>query len=688
MCQKLLLRILCFCLAAFIYIPMAFCQNAGATANKKDSSLNVQTRENIFPAITPENFATPVNKVIDSNANAVVLANVGSVEFIGNKFDYLSFVYRKKTRIKILNKKAFDLATIKISLHGKDEDQDLLTDFHASTYNLADGRIKETTLSDKDLLDTRVSKSHDEKSFTMPDLKEGSIIEYTYTITSINFVDIPGWHFQYINYPVLFSEFNLAVPDLFRYLMIRYGIDSFATTNSLDSYEHLHTAHYNIGTNVHHHTWIMEDLPQFKFEDYINNAYNYLDRIEFTLAQISNGRQVVGTMSKDWKTARKDLSRDADFGHAILKENADNLHKTVKKIIGDNSDALSAARQIYYYVRNNFKCTPNDDISIQKDLYDVNKTHKGSVAELNLLLTALFRQIDLNADPVILTTQSFGHFPETYPVLGNINYVICRLVIYKDTLYLDASDPTMGFGKIPLECYNGLAEVIDPNNYNDSVFLYPSQIKDPGITSVVLVYNDSTKSESGSFESLLGYYESADLRKSVAENNGKDKLLKEIKKDYGPDVSINNLQLDSLNQPDQPIKTKFDIDYKNGFDDDVIYFSPVLDNDYRKNPFNSTDKRIYPVELTYPIDETYDFTMDIPNGYTVDELPKSVHVDFNGTDGSFLYQITKDEYTVQLHMVIQIHQTFFPPEAYSSLRDFFNMIIKKENEQVVFKKKK
>jgi len=115
MCQKLLLRILCFCLAAFIYIPMAFCQNAGATANKKDSSLNAQTRENIFPAITPENFATPVNKVIDSNANAVVLANVGSVEFIGNKFDYLSFVYRKKWNM-VLPKNARNLAPRLISL--------------------------------------------------------------------------------------------------------------------------------------------------------------------------------------------------------------------------------------------------------------------------------------------------------------------------------------------------------------------------------------------------------------------------------------------------------------------------------------------------------------------------------------------------------------------------------------------
>ncbi|HEU5364900.1 MAG TPA: DUF3858 domain-containing protein, partial [Hanamia sp.] len=454
-----------------------------------------------------------------------------------------------------------------------------------------------------------------------------------------------------------------------------------------DTREILHMTNYNVGTDVHHHKWIMKDIAPFKVEDYIRGAGQYLDQIGFDLAQTYNGDKV-SSINLDWKTQRKKLSEYADFGGAVQKENASNLKNTLSKICPDNLGTLDAAKQIYYYIRNNFKSISDNEILLVDDLYQVNKTHKGSAAALNLLLTALLRLRDMNADPVILTTQSFGHFPENYPVLENINYVICRLVIYKDTLYLDASDPTIGFGKIPLECYNGLAEVIDPNNYNDSVFLYPSQIKDPGITSVVLVYNDSTKSESGSFESLLGYYESADLRKSVAENNGKEKLLKEIKKDYGPDVSINNLQLDSLNQPDQPIKTKFDIDYKSGFDDDVIYFSPVLDNDYRKNPFNSTDKRIFPVELLYPIDETYDFTMDIPNGYTVDELPKSVHVDFNGTDGSFLYQITKDDYTVQLHMVIQIHQTFFPPEAYSSLRDFFNMVIKKENEQVVFKKKK
>ena len=638
-----------------------------------------------FGKVTASDFDLPQSEAIDNNSNAIIIANTGSVEFVGNKDnDWVSYVYTKRTRIKILNKKAYDLATVKIRLYGEEKDQDQLGDLHASTYNLDNGKVTETQFNNGEIFDEKIRKSLDEKRFTMPDVKEGSIIEYSYTITSLHYYFLPTWNFQYLEYPCLYSEFKIGIPDLLRFLQIKYGIDSFYSVKSNDSYTKLKMRDINVGTTIHNHEWVMKDIPKFKNEDYISEPGNYLDKVEFVLSQIYSGENVANIYT-DWKSAENKLRVTKWFGGAVNVDNAGNLYNSMKKICSLDGDILDAAKQIYFYVRNNFICIPDDDIYIQNDLYDVNKKQKGSVAELNMLLIALLRQRGIHVDPVILATRSYGINPETYPVLEKLNYVIGMMTYGKDTIFLDASDPNIGFGKIPLECYNGHARIISEQQ-SGPIYLYPSDIKEPDVTSVLLVNNDKGNGESGSLESTLGYYESYDLRNSYKEKDGEKKYLKDLQTHYGPDVTITNLHLDSLSQLEEPVKINYDVDFTNGFDGDIIYFNPVIKGAYKENPFKASERK-YPVELPYPIDETYDLTMDIPNGYKVDELPKSVQATFNGFDGIFIYQMIKDAYTVQLHMQLKINRAFFAPGDYNSLRDFFTMVVKKQSEQVVFKKK-
>lgn len=674
MCQRLLLK------AALLFLSFILIKNQ-TVLSQANSTKIFETLDKV----TAADFDLPKSKAIDSNSNAVIISKKGSIEFAGDKQnDAVDFIYRIDTRIKILNKKAYDLATVKIRISGEGSSNSKLDDFNASTYNLDNGKVSETRLSNADIFDEKISSSLDQKSFTMPNVKEGSIIYYSYSFTSSAIYNLPGWQFQSAEYPCLYSEFKIGIPDLARYLMIRYGVDSFYSVSADNSYTKLRMADINVGTDVHDHKWVMKDIPAFQGEDYISEPGNFLDKIEFTLAQFYNGENI-RNIAKDWTTTESQLLTNKYFGGAINVDNAGNLYNTMKKVCSMDGDIMVAARQIYFYVRNNFTCIPDDDIYIQHDLYDVNKKHKGSVAELNMLLIALLRQRGIHADPVILATRSYGINPETYPVLEKLNYVICMISYAKDTIFLDASDPNIGFGKIPLECYNGHARIIS-GQQSGAIYLYPSAIKEPDVTSVLLVNDDKGDGESGSLESTLGYYESYDLRNSYKEKGGEKKYLQNLQTQYGPDVTITNLHLDSLKDIEEPVKINYDVDFINGFDGDIIYFNPVVKGAYKENPFKATERK-FPVEFPYPIDKTYDLTMDIPNGYKVDELPKSVQATFNGSDGIFIYQIIKDEYTVQLHMQLKINRTLFAPGEYNSLRDFFTMVVKKQSEQVVFKKK-
>jgi hypothetical protein len=92
--------------------------------------------------------------------------------------------------------------------------------------------------------------------------------------------------------------------------------------------------------------------------------------------------------------------------------------------------------------------------------------------------------------------------------------------------------------------------------------------------------------------------------------------------------------------------------------------------------------------MDYPLDETYIFNIEIPDGFEVDEMPKPTKVNYNQGVGSFEYLIQKSENEVQLRCVLKLIKANFDSDEYNSLRDFFALIVKKESEQIVFKKKK
>jgi hypothetical protein len=150
---------------------------------------------------------------------------------------------------------------------------------------------------------------------------------------------------------------------------------------------------------------------------------------------------------------------------------------------------------------------------------------------------------------------------------------------------------------------------------------------------------------------------------------------------------VSNLEIDSLNRPDDPLQVGYDLDIHPDSSSDLFYFNPMLDEGYKTNPFESADRK-YPVEMPYVRDETYTLTMDIPEGYMVDELPKPSKVLFNDGEGYFEYLIVKSEGNIQFRSRLKLNKASFKPEDYSSLREFFGFIVKKESEQIVFKKKK
>ena len=103
-----------------------------------------------FGNVTDKDFATKVYS-IDSNANAVVIADIGSSNIEGNNKAWFSLVFRHFKRIHILNKNGYDIANVSISLYSDADDEEQLEKLRAVTYNLEDGKVVETKLDVKNI---------------------------------------------------------------------------------------------------------------------------------------------------------------------------------------------------------------------------------------------------------------------------------------------------------------------------------------------------------------------------------------------------------------------------------------------------------------------------------------------------------------------------------------------------------
>ena len=121
-----------------------------------------------FGNITPEDFA-PKAYAVDSNAAAVVIADIGSSVIEGNSKSWFSLVYKHYKRVHILNKNGYDVANVSIPIYVDGSDEEKLDRLKAVTYNLENGKVVETKLDVKEsVFKDKIDKNRSIKKFTFP----------------------------------------------------------------------------------------------------------------------------------------------------------------------------------------------------------------------------------------------------------------------------------------------------------------------------------------------------------------------------------------------------------------------------------------------------------------------------------------------------------------------------------------
>ncbi|RYY92411.1 MAG: transglutaminase domain-containing protein, partial [Chitinophagaceae bacterium] len=443
---------------------------------------------------------------IDSSAHAVIMADVGSTEMDLSRGNY-AVEFTRHIRIHILDKNAYEEATFQIpTFHDRNGNNgDRIDDIRAVSYNLNEGKVEETKMGKDAIFTDKAARSVDITKFTLPAVHEGTIIDVQYKIFSGFRFGIRGYAFQG-RLPRLWTEYKASIPSFTQFQIDRKGYLDVATSTEE------HSAMLGqLSIVFTDHRWVAENVPGFKPEGFVSAASNYLSRVEFHLTALTAPLEPQ-TLVTSWPTATRRLLEDEDFGRKFDQNNPwlDDVMQPMMK-----GTQLEQARAIYAYVRDKIKCEGNSgSVYLTQSVRDVLRKGSATVSDVNLLLVTMLRHAGIQADPVMLSTRENGFVYTLFPMLNRFNYVITIATIDGQTIYLDASKPRLGFGRLMPECYNGMGRVINSNA--DVVLLPADSLREKSNVGVMLGL-DGKNGWKGYVQEAQGHIASYESRSTIQE---------------------------------------------------------------------------------------------------------------------------------------------------------------------------
>ena len=158
----------------------------------------------------------------DTSAVAAILYKKGksSIEYNNDGFVLITQV---DVRIKIYKKEGYDWANQSVTYYIGDNDSREKVDFSdVNTFNLVNGKIEKTKLKSDGVFNEEVNKYRSRKKITMPNVKEGSVLEYSYTVRTPSIGMMRDWAFQ-TSIPVNYSEFKTYIPEYYTFNVRQKG---------------------------------------------------------------------------------------------------------------------------------------------------------------------------------------------------------------------------------------------------------------------------------------------------------------------------------------------------------------------------------------------------------------------------------------------------------------------------------
>jgi hypothetical protein len=629
----------------------------------------------------------------DTSAVASVIFSKGKSYFDFVENSHFMLMTDIEVKIKIYKKEGLEWANKEIAYFVGGDIDESVSISKAVTYNLVNGKIEKTKLNSDGEFKVNVNKDWSTKKITMPNVKEGSIIEYKYTIKSPYFSNLQDWKFQQ-TIPVDYSEYITVVPEYYNYKIYTRGnlvLNTKKETKNrtieisekdlvrkgrVTSYEKS-TDRISLFENIT--TIDAINVPALIEEGYSNNIENYLSSVQYQLASKQFPNEMIKVYSDTWEGVAKSINENYNFGEELKRENYFETDY-VNLVNGKDLTNDEKINIIYNYVKNHYKWNEMNSIYTDVGIAKAYKDKVGNVAEINLALIAMLRKAGLNANPVLLTTRSQPI--NLFPTTTAFNYVICGVEIEDKIIYLDATDKNLKPDVLPNRALNYVGRLVRQNSTSIEVDLSPKAHSKNTVMIFASIDNQTIK---GNIKETLTENKAYDFRKK---NGGitEEAYLENIEKKI-TGFEISEYKIENKTNENEPLKEDYYFTATNEVEviNDKLFFKPLLFFAVDENPFKQ-DKRDYPIDFKFPTHDSYTITYNLPAGYVVESMPEKINIATEDNLASFSFLTGNMGNKVQIVSNFYINSSLVPSDYYASLKGFFNQVFLKMNEKIVLKK--
>ncbi|MCG8700430.1 MAG: DUF3857 domain-containing protein [Bacteroidales bacterium] len=608
---------------------------------------------------------------LDKEAEAVILSDKGLVHFeVNDENSGFIMIFERYTRIKILKEKGIKYADFEIPLYGKGHVFEFLREVKGFTYNLENKTIKKTEFDQRNIYEEEYSERFRIKKFTMPNVKIGSVIEIRYSYESPYFINLPDWKFQ-SRIPTVESEYTARMIPFYEYQFLLQGRSELDKFNSYKDNFTRHFGAFNYNDMVYEMG--LKNIPAFKDESFITTIEDFIIKADFQLVKIhsTNGNDI--DVIKDWKTLNKELLEHMYFGRFLntAKRKAKSICQQEGFAVLPDDERID---KIVEYVKRNFGYTGKGKFA-SKNVNDFLKEKIGNGAAINLFLCALLTQEGFDAKPVILSTRDHGKVNYELPFQQFFNYTL--VVVFKDgkEILLDATSDLYPNDEIPRMCRNNKGVVVDKK---EDRFVNLNQTNMTSSIVKEFELNVLTGKDSLNTKSQYTYtgYDGIDARWRY--KNEQEKLLKRFNDKH---ITINNdIKTINFHEVEEPYVISYNGNSALETIENNILVHPFINEPISYSPFKLA-KRTYPVDMEYPFERVFKSTINIPDGYRVNYLPKNVNYD--NSNIYIKYNAETIDNKVLITGMYKFKKSLYPALDYGKLKYYYYDIIKRFNDKVV-----
>jgi transglutaminase-like putative cysteine protease len=602
------------------------------------------------------------------------------------------------TRIKILSKSGFDHGTVERSYYAEDGFQDV-DDVEGVTYTLGPGgEVQRQELSDDDVFVETINEDYERVKFTLPNLQPGAVIEYRYTLTSDSPIRLPDWTFQH-DEPTLFSRYDVRAPSFLQFSKLTRGSQPFAVQDT-----EVKNAGYG---QVKESKWVMKDVPALRKEPFMTTPRDYRSRIILRARILRDPRD--GTIERrflsSWNSVAKDLMDHEHFGEDLGDDG--DVEDRVEEIVADSMNQTETIRALYDYVRTSISWNGDLGVYTDQDHEEVLETKTGTSPEVNLLLVSMLRHAGVDAHPVLVSTRDHGKPIPVYAAADQFNHVIAGVEAP------DASGPVMGRSIQKSQGENGSGpgwrlldatvptcpmSLLPERNLNRQVWVArpgsPTWIRvTPPKTTKRATYARLQLTPDGSLEGTVAVteegYDALDSREHLREEDDVspgDFLRDQFLRPEG-EITVSEASVEGRDDVSQHLRTQATVTIPRYAQTagNRMYLNPLLSTRFSKNPLTAPT-RTFPIDFTHPERTEYTLSLQIPEGYEVEELPESQRLKLPKGIGSYTYALQSRGGRISIRSVLAIEIPLLPSDYYATLQKFFNQLVSTQSQQIVLKK--